>query len=398
MSLDAEQRRRVLEADTVFRQRYPDWPTMGDRTPHEAKVIREQYRAMIREAMAPRERQAPSTDRNHRFPLTQAEIEHVDTLIQTTQLVPPPAVYVLQGEAEQVRKELTEDFAQKQRELKEWFEESQRQLAEAQKSQMEALDKKVVSETETLHRQDAQTKQELEEKLQRELQNLPRPEVRMDAANGMSKEKVAALVDEEVTKRQKMLQRQGSASFAMPAMAVSDNAYGTTWNGDASTAPSKNAVYDILAVLQSLLAHTSTYPAWMPCPYEGSTVIAQDLCKVDGSHGGISAASSYVYSVPLSTTRNGLKLYITGTNVLLSDADASDYITNTYLQGLTSLGAWTAADTDPTDKTAVGSNLDSFTTVDCSTYLCMKVVITAIWATANDLDIGTVLVQYYYGA
>ena len=148
--------------------------------------------------------------------------------------------------------------------------------------------------------------------------------------------------------------------------------------------------------LNSLLMYGSANAAWVPCPLEGWHDVARGWVNASGHFQNTGAADPWVhYTIPLPTTKGGLKLYISGTRVGLEDAAATDKVDITYVVGRTSTGI-SYIDTDNTDKDTQGEHEDTFTALDCSTYTAVKVTLVADVTNAGGLDINYVAVRCYY--
>ena len=151
-----------------------------------------------------------------------------------------------------------------------------------------------------------------------------------------------------------------------------------------------------MAELADLLMFGSANAAWVQCPLEGwQPIAAATMSNIGNLQNVDNTAFFATYALHLPTTKGTLKLYISGTRVSLLDADADDYITNTYLEGMATVGK-TTLDTDATDKNSATLYTDTFNAIDCSTYYCIKIRLQTFCTDAEDLDIQYVLLRCYY--
>lgn len=137
---------------------------------------------------------------------------------------------------------------------------------------------------------------------------------------------------------------------------------------------------------------------YMPCIFEGAspmTVVKHTSILTPTSSTNLHAH----FAVPLPTNRGGLKLYIRYVIVHLSDADGSNYVNETYLRGCNESGS-TVVDSDGTNLTSAGEKtLDMGGSYnDCSSYDTMKIQLACSNNSADNLDITSVKVDYYYAA
>ena len=104
---------------------------------------------------------------------------------------------------------------------------------------------------------------------------------------------------------------------------------------------------------------------------------------------------SIFWDVTLSTVLNSLKLYISGTSLQLTDADANDFVTSTLVWGYND-GTGALLDNDGTNKQAKGTFDNTFGAVDCSGYdsVLVQCVVTA--TDADAFEMMSCAVQAYY--
>jgi len=149
-----------------------------------------------------------------------------------------------------------------------------------------------------------------------------------------------------------------------------------------------------LAAVDEHLVLESENAEWINCPFEGSSVEVSDLMTTLGVIHPV-GNSYFIFSVPLPTNRGGKKLYINGTRVSLMNADASNKVVATYINGHGN-STKSTLDTDPTVKDSVGLHEDTSMTEDCSAYHVIKVALSCAVATPGNLHIQFVTVRYYY--
>jgi hypothetical protein len=153
-----------------------------------------------------------------------------------------------------------------------------------------------------------------------------------------------------------------------------------------------------LTNIADLLMFGSANAAWVPCAFEGTTQIGKWTHDVNGRLLNVDAQDFYAtYLCPLPTTKGSLKLYVAGTQVSLNDADAGDKVDDTFVFGLTSTTV-DELDRLQTDRTTAGDHEDTFTAVDCSGYVQIKLLLNCIVTDANQLDINGVSLKCYYAA
>ena len=86
--------------------------------------------------------------------------------------------------------------------------------------------------------------------------------------------------------------------------------------------------------IEDLLMWESANAAWVVCPLEDAYITAYWRLTTTGTLTNIGASDPWAFfSVPLPTNKGGLKLYISGTTIGLSKADANDYVTSRYVRG-----------------------------------------------------------------
>ena len=104
-----------------------------------------------------------------------------------------------------------------------------------------------------------------------------------------------------------------------------------------------------------------------------------------------------LFGVPLEPVKGNLKLWISGVRIGLLDADATDYVDNTQLKGI-SHNAQSNLNVDPTNLTSSGRKENTFTAVDCSSWDKIAVALAIVSSTADEFDLSYVTVRAYYAA
>jgi hypothetical protein len=148
--------------------------------------------------------------------------------------------------------------------------------------------------------------------------------------------------------------------------------------------------------IADLLMLGSANAAWVPCVYEAVTIAGQ--IYVESTRTALTMGAVDVnlrYLLPLPTTKGTLKLYVSDIKLILSDADANDYVTAIATFGVTD-AATTLIYMDTTDRTAAGTYTSATGDTDVSSYSQVIVRVNCECTTGTDLDIGGVLVACYY--
>lgn len=138
--------------------------------------------------------------------------------------------------------------------------------------------------------------------------------------------------------------------------------------------------------------------AWIPVtysiPYNVGKVNSADantVCNVDGTD------DVWIFKCPLPTTKNGLKLYITGMRIYLRIADGTNYVTKQQLLGNpSSNGAAVELAVNDTDYNASGEGSATFAAVDCSSYNQILFNVTTVVDTGSNLRLHSAELQCYY--
>jgi hypothetical protein len=152
------------------------------------------------------------------------------------------------------------------------------------------------------------------------------------------------------------------------------------------------------AQLEDLLMFGSGNTTWYPCSWIGHSGTTRDyyISLGTGHISNLNANDAGLrFDLMTPTVKGGLKLYITGSRVVINDADAGDYIDTTTVYGYTN-SALTALNQDATDYNSPAVWDDTFGAVDCSSYNGVFVFLNTVVTDANDLDLAGVFLQCYY--
>lgn len=147
--------------------------------------------------------------------------------------------------------------------------------------------------------------------------------------------------------------------------------------------------------LSDALMLGSTKAAWVPCSFDLESSVGavylkdRAITNVDGTD------HNQRWGLLQPTTKGSLKLYITGTKVLIEDADAAAYVDAVLLEGVVNASA-TIINNHSTNGTSQGDHTDTFAAIDCSSYDQIIVRVGTVVDAINELDIHGVLCQCYY--
>jgi len=152
----------------------------------------------------------------------------------------------------------------------------------------------------------------------------------------------------------------------------------------------------LLTALQALTMYGAANAAWVPCAFEGGNVQADYEINVTGTITNTGAgAMGLIFTLPYPPTKGSLKLYVSGTEVGLDDADASNFVTAVYVLGIT-FDTQAVIDVVGTNLTTIAAHQDTFTAVDCSSYDKVIVNVECTNPNAGNLDISYVTIRCYY--
>ena len=151
--------------------------------------------------------------------------------------------------------------------------------------------------------------------------------------------------------------------------------------------------YDVNAALMLGAANA----AWLSCGLDSWQPQAKFIADVYGDINNVDDTDGDIhYTLNQPCNKGSLKLYVAGTAVHLTDADANNFITNTYVYGLAAGSTKDVLDLDGTDKSTVERHEDTFTAVDCSGYESIRIRLTADVLNGGALEIVAVAVKCYY--
>ncbi len=143
----------------------------------------------------------------------------------------------------------------------------------------------------------------------------------------------------------------------------------------------------------------SSNSAWIPCIASLDNSTSQNIFYFTGTYmtNVTSTDGGMMFVLPIPTNRGGKKLYVTGTRVTLSDADANDYITATYTFSHPSGGgAATQLLSDGTNRTSAGTYTYDYADVDCSGAVQVVTIITCVLTSNANLDCYGMELECYY--
>ena len=153
------------------------------------------------------------------------------------------------------------------------------------------------------------------------------------------------------------------------------------------------------AQIDDLLMFGSANAAWVPCIFTTDSTDGLKRVQVDSGSGFFSNYGAITLSIrwdlPLPTTKGTLKLYVSGSRIVINDADAAAYVTQTRVYGLVKTGL-TQLNADTTDYNSQDDWDDTFAAVDCSGYNSVFVWSDIVTDATDELKIGAVLLQCYY--
>jgi hypothetical protein len=139
----------------------------------------------------------------------------------------------------------------------------------------------------------------------------------------------------------------------------------------------------------------SANAAWVPLSLDLVNVVGKaegtgfTIRNVDGTD------ITLQYTLNLPTTKGSLKLYVSGIQTGLFDADANDYITQMTVRGLVYNGQ-TALEDHTTNYTTPAKVEHTFTAVDCSSYDAILLGMQLFCTDAGQIDIMFTNLRCYY--
>ena len=173
---------------------------------------------------------------------------------------------------------------------------------------------------------------------------------------------------------------------------INDADWDTINIGDASARVNVKG-YDVSAVLMLGPANA----VWQPCTLEGWNPHDKGTVTNIGEVENVDSTNIFVtYLCPLVPLKGTLKLKVSGSKIHLNSANGTNYVTNTYVEGLRSNTGKDLIDQDITDKNAVQVWIDTFTAVDVSAASAVQVRLQTVLTNAAVLKINNVELQCYY--
>ena len=129
-----------------------------------------------------------------------------------------------------------------------------------------------------------------------------------------------------------------------------------------------------VTLLDSLMMYGSANAAFIPGVFSGEYP-ADGLIKVVGGIYTIGAGPATIYAsfvIPLPCAKGSLKLYIDNIIIGITDADASNYLTQIYLYGI-SADTSTSVYTSGTNRTSAGTYTYDTSDADMSSYAAAEI-------------------------
>ncbi len=150
--------------------------------------------------------------------------------------------------------------------------------------------------------------------------------------------------------------------------------------------------------IADLLMFGSANAAWVPCSFFSGIDRTHFEFAGSGQAYNVGAdALQLTYSLPLPTTRGGLKLYVSGTEIGLFDADGANYITSRFVLGIEH-NASNVIDANGGNLATIAAHQDTFTAIDCSGYKEVRMNVIGVNPNAGNLDVMHCLMRCYYAA
>ena len=137
-----------------------------------------------------------------------------------------------------------------------------------------------------------------------------------------------------------------TADTADPHSSVSDTAYAASWDAVTGIAPSKNAVYDIIADILGFGVANVKKLSLIGHNYDWSRgLYSQTEANYQNAN---STNSSWIFDIMLPMTLGSLKLYINKAYLGINSATVNDKVIDFILMGTTDYTTHAALDTDST--------------------------------------------------
>lgn len=151
--------------------------------------------------------------------------------------------------------------------------------------------------------------------------------------------------------------------------------------------------------IADLLMFGSANSAYVPFIYELAAIASTSVLASGLRHAGATAQDDYwVYTLPLPTTKGGLKLYCKDAVLKINTADATDYVDILLIEAVTRASTAGIVN-DDTNRTAAGDYTYTVANaVDCSSYDVVRARIKTIQATASQLIVSSLKIECYYAA
>ena len=155
-------------------------------------------------------------------------------------------------------------------------------------------------------------------------------------------------------------------------------------------------VQQILSEVNAFLAIGIANKRFIPCILEGAFVMTD--IKISNSYRNAGSGDAvFVFGVPLPVIINTKNLTITQIKIGLDDADATDYVDITRIFGWSDHTTVVTASTNNSDLNAIGEFIFDIADITVGgVYERINVQLNCVNATAQELDISYVQVEYYY--
>lgn len=134
---------------------------------------------------------------------------------------------------------------------------------------------------------------------------------------------------------------------------------------------------------------------WVPCIFEAGyfpeswRTTGSQMQNIDDQN------QFFHYALHLPCVKGSLKLYVSGIKIVLTDADANDFLNDWDVVGRKSDGN-TVIDNNIDDLTSPNTYTHEFTGVDCSGFTQLSAALYATLTDAGELEIESVSLQVYY--
>ena len=223
MGLTREQRERIAQVLSLFRERYPDFPNMPNRLLDDVESIRQEYQVLIQKAMFPVD--------NTR--LSKGQTEQVSKLIESARYGKFPL------SQDQINHVLDISHAERRDQADTLTPEQMRQVSAV----VDSTFRRLLTETQKI---EAELKEYVDDKIASIPEPVPPPVI--DIPKEITKAQ-RELVEQEMKRQRQAILSMQSAGFGGAGSQVSNTPYGSGWSGAADMAPSQQAIYNKIEAL-----------------------------------------------------------------------------------------------------------------------------------------------------